>query len=65
MSGPFAAFSSAERAIANAKMNHSRSHSPVCGGYEYGWIGHKPGSGFSDQTPAALEVFASLSLDRF
>jgi hypothetical protein len=34
MSGFFYAFSSAEEAIANAKMNHSRcSHIPVCGGY--------------------------------
>jgi hypothetical protein len=29
----------------------------------YGWTGHKPGSGLSDQTPATLGVFASL--DRF
>jgi hypothetical protein len=35
MSGFFTAFSSAEEAIANAKMNHSRSHSPICGGYEH------------------------------
>jgi hypothetical protein len=35
MSGFFTAFSSAEEAIANAKMNHSSSHSPVCGGYEH------------------------------
>jgi hypothetical protein len=29
----------------------------------YGWIGQQPGSGFSDQSPATLGVFASL--DRF
>jgi hypothetical protein len=33
MSGFFTAFSSAEEAIANAQMNHIRSHSPICGAY--------------------------------
>jgi hypothetical protein len=31
----FSSFSSAEEAIANAKMDHIRSYSPICGGYEY------------------------------
>jgi hypothetical protein len=30
--------------------------SPIDMPWCYGWIGHKPGSGFSDQTPATLGV---------
>jgi hypothetical protein len=61
--------SSANQTIQTAGCNdgqykHCGADSDGSGGKKkYGWIGQEPSSGFSDQTPATLGVFASL--DRF
>ena len=46
------------RATASHRKEIPKEHD-----WEYGWTGQQPSSGFFDQTPATLGVFASL--DRF